>query len=285
MNLDTTPSTTLRYRRNNKKVLSPRSLRLQKRREREEEIGNVSTDLAGTSTTTISLSNNQSFEQTINHLNNSTGTDGSVTEITDDESISKTVSTVNSAQDKENKMDKMLRRTKLAFFMLFLFCVIVSLGHIWVVITVWILQALAFNELTNLRYKDAKEIALPYFRTFHWCLFVSATMFSKGRAVLQFCINTPFVFQYGFKGRLEIYRWMLDNWDYITFNMYAGLFVIFVLSLKKGYYKYQFGQLTWTVFSLAITMVQANGISENIMEGFFWFIFPAMLIACNDTMA
>ena len=82
-----------------------------------------------------------------------------------------------------------------------------------------------------------------------------------------------------------MYGWMLENWDFITFNMYAGLFVIFVLSLKKGYYKYQFGQLTWTVFSLAITMVQANGISENIMEGYFWFIFPAMLIACNDTMA
>ena len=157
---------------------------------------------------------------------------------------------------KVKKYEKMLRRTKLAFFMLLLFCIIVSLGHVWVVVTVWVLQALAFRELTNVRYKDAKEQNLPWFRTFHWCLFVSATLFNKGRALLVFCKNTPYVFEYGWQWRLERYGWALENWDYITFNLYSCLFITFVLSLKKGYYKYQFSQLTWTVFSLAITMVR-----------------------------
>jgi phosphatidate cytidylyltransferase len=138
---------------------------------------------------------------------------------------------------------------------------------------------------THTHTQDAKEQSLPWFRTFHWCLFLSATLFTKGRAVLEFCVNTPHVFEYGHEERLQAYEWSLQNWNYITFNMYAGLFMIFVLSLKKGYYKYQFGQLTWTVFSLAITQIQGSGISENIMEGYFWFIFPVMLIACNDTMA
>lgn len=218
------------------------------------------------------------------------GTDGTVSEDLSWASSATNDGKNESDRDPRNeratrKYEKMVRRTKLAFLMLFLFCIIVSLGHIWVVITVWVIQACAFRELTNLRYKDAKEKMLPWFRTFHWSLFISATLFSKGRALLLFCKNTPYVFSYGWDERVRFYGWALDNWDFITFNLYAALFVVFVLSLKRGYYKYQFSQLTWTVFSLVITMVQANGISENILEGYFWFIMPVMLIACNDTMA
>ncbi len=257
MKLETTSSNTLRYRRNRNKASSPRSSS-KKRNDHVSEDGDLSTDLAGT--------------------------DGSETERTDNEATTTTTKTTTTNEVGGSKFEKMIRRTKLAFFMLFLFCVIVSLGHIYVVGVVWILQALAFRELTNLRYIDAKEQKLPWFRTFHWCLFISATLFTKGRSVLEFCVNTPYVFEYKHKERYQMYRMALDGWSLITFNIYAGLFVIFVLSLKKGYYKYQFSQLTWSVFSLGITMIQANGLSENILEGYIWFILPAMLIACNDTM-
>jgi hypothetical protein len=124
MSLDTSSSTTLRYRRNKNRPPSPRSLG---RKNSRDNCGNVSTDLAGT--------------------------DGSVTDtLTEDEVVDNDRKNTPQVQNKA-KFEKMIRRTKLAFFMLFLFCLIVSLGHIWVVMTVWVLQALAFRELTNLRYK------------------------------------------------------------------------------------------------------------------------------------
>eukprot|EP00939_MAST-03C_sp_MAST-3C-sp1_P001632 g1632.t1 len=265
---DSELGTTVRYRKGLRKTSSPRnkgrsSTSSKKKTFFEDDKGSdqeTLTDIAGT---------------------DGSGTENGMRSATSTDDVTKLVEEARAVR----KYDKMIRRTKLAFFMLFVFCLIVSLGHIWVVMVVWILQALAFRELTNIRYKNAKEQSLPWFRTFHWCLFVSATLFANGRALLMFCTNTPYVFKWGWDWRLERYEWALENWEYLTFMLYAVLFVSFVLSLKKGYYKYQIGQLTWTVFSLAITMVQANGLAENILEGYFWFIFPAMLIACNDTMA
>jgi len=37
---------------------------------------------------------------------------------------------------------------------------------------------------------------------------------------------------------------------------YSLMLMLFVLSLKKGYYKYQMGQLAWTIAIIVVTVVQ-----------------------------
>lgn len=70
-----------------------------------------------------------------------------------------------------------------------------------------------------------------------------------------------------------------------SFSLYCIAFMVTVLGLKKGYYKYQMGQLTWTIVVVALVVFQMKSIIGNILNGIFWFLFPASLIVCNDTAA
>ena len=102
-------------------------------------------------------------------------------------------------------------------------------------------------------------------------------------------------------------------------GLYSALLVLTVLSLTKGYYKYQMGQLAWTVTICVLIIAQVNSFIENIFNGLFWsarhshpppppppppprpwlclcstgvtpsgwrrFLFPVALVICNDSMA
>lgn len=60
---------------------------------------------------------------------------------------------------------------------------------------------------------------------------------------------------------------------------------MFVLSLKRGMYLYQFGQYAWTHMILLIIFVPSSFFVSNIFEGLIWFLLPSALIITNDIMA
>jgi CDP-diglyceride synthetase len=60
---------------------------------------------------------------------------------------------------------------------------------------------------------------------------------------------------------------------------------MFVLSLKKGMYLYQFGQYAWTHMILLTIFVPSSFFVSNIFEGLIWFLLPSALIITNDIMA
>jgi len=59
----------------------------------------------------------------------------------------------------------------------------------------------------------------------------------------------------------------------------------FVMSLKKGYLKQQFGLFCWVHMSLLLIVVSSHFIMNNILEGLIWFWVPASLVICNDVFA
>jgi len=59
----------------------------------------------------------------------------------------------------------------------------------------------------------------------------------------------------------------------------------FVMSLKKGYLKQQFGLFCWVHMSLLLIVVSSHFIVNNILEGLIWFWVPASLVICNDVFA
>lgn len=85
--------------------------------------------------------------------------------------------------------------------------------------------------------------------------------------------------------------------------MYTLGFVGFVLSLKRGYLKQQFGLFCWVHMTLmlivvsrsvescfrpgygALTYMVSHFIVNNILEGMIWFFVPASLVICNDVFA
>lgn len=61
----------------------------------------------------------------------------------------------------------------------------------------------------------------------------------------------------------------------ISFMGYSMAIVIFVMNLKKGYYKHQFAQFGITHVSLFLVVIQAHFINSNILEGLLWYFITA----------
>lgn len=70
-----------------------------------------------------------------------------------------------------------------------------------------------------------------------------------------------------------------------SFSLYIAAFLGFIVSFRNGLYKYQLGQIAWTVMMLLNVVVQSHFILLNIFRGLIWFIIPTTLIICNDVMA
>lgn len=46
--------------------------------------------------------------------------------------------------------------------------------------------------------------------------------------------------------------------------------IFFVLTLQKGHYKFQFGQLAFTHMALLLVVFQSHFIIRNIFDGLIW---------------
>jgi phosphatidate cytidylyltransferase len=62
-------------------------------------------------------------------------------------------------------------------------------------------------------------------------------------------------------------------------------FLLFVMSLKKGFYRYQFRQFAWTHIGCLLIVGQSSVIGLNIYEGLVWFIVPCLMVISNDIFA
>merc|ERR1719440_244345 len=85
--------------------------------------------------------------------------------------------------------------------------------------------------------------------------------------------------------RSQLLQLLLRYVEIIALGLYSAMLMTVVLTLKKGYYKYQMGQLAWTVAIIVITVVQVHSFTANVLNGLFWFLFPVSLVICNDSMA
>ena len=60
---------------------------------------------------------------------------------------------------------------------------------------------------------------------------------------------------------------------------------MFVLSLRKKMYLYQFGQFAWTHTIIMVVIVPSSFIVANLFEGILWWVLPASLVVANDICA
>ncbi|KAF1327981.1 Phosphatidate cytidylyltransferase, partial [Globisporangium splendens] len=167
---------------------------------------------------------------------------------------------------------KFMTRVVVGFAMIGAFGMILYGGHLYAWLMVVILQILLFRELVNVRYRAAAEKNIPWFRSVQWGWFSVALFFNYGDSFGAFIENRkirfvpPIVVHY-----LRYHTW-------ISFTMYAVLFVMSVLSLKKGQY-------TWTIVTLGLIVFQMKYVLNNIFNGLFWFVLPVSLVVCNDCFA
>jgi len=154
---------------------------------------------------------------------------------------------------------------------------ILYLGSFAVIAMVMVMQIIAFKEVVAIRYRDAKEKALPGFRSLNWYFFVVAVFFMYGNEFLaRLPPGSPLA---------GVAAVVVPRHTFVCFVLYMIGFVAFVLFLKKPLYKYQLGQFAWTHMALLSVVASSSLIIKNIQEGLIWFILPAMLIFMNDTAA
>ncbi|KJE90370.1 hypothetical protein CAOG_08539 [Capsaspora owczarzaki ATCC 30864] len=163
------------------------------------------------------------------------------------------------------------------WIMIFAFCGIVQLGHFALTVLVMIIQILSFKEIVAINYVPYKEKKLPWFRVLNWFFLFATNYYLYG--------GTLFKQYYEVVDASPILHSMARHHELISFSLYMLGFVSFVATLKKGHYKFQFGQFGFTHIILVLIVTQSNLVMLNIFEGLVWLILPASLVVCNDVMA
>ena len=205
--------------------------------------------------------------------------EGSDTDAGDDHLDEHSTAPATKAHSKgEGKLQKVLKRLFFGSLLLVTLCVIVASGHLATLALVQLVQIMMFRELVNVRYSARKFADVPLFRTMQWGWFFTCMLYSYGHAVntnakLYSLIASPTIAR------------LLSYVEIVCMGLYSVLLVTTVLTLTKGYYRYQMGQLAWTMAICVFTVAQVTSFMANIFNGLFWFLFPVALVICNDSMA
>merc|ERR1740123_2705021 len=175
--------------------------------------------------------------------------------------------------------------------MMVTFAGVIYMGHVYICILVFALQSLIFSELVGVRKKQAAERKLPLFRSIQWAWFLVASFFTWSDGAYAFLREHPMRFRRAWASGLQ--RIILEKSTMISFCLYSALVMVSVLSLRKGLYRYQFTQYSWTLMTCCIVVFQMRAAFQMIYAGLFWFVLPCSLVICgslssasgNDIMA
>jgi len=178
------------------------------------------------------------------------------------------------------KLRKMTVRAVMGTTMMVTFAGVIYLGHVYICMLVFLLQSAIFSELVGVRKKQAAERKLPLFRSIQWAWFLVAAFFTWSANVCEFLLRSP-----GASAWSTISRFMLEKNMMVSFVLYTALLIVSVLSLRKGMFKYQITQYTWTIVTICIVVFQTQAVFQIVYAGLFWFVLPSSLVICNDIMA
>ncbi|KAF6762990.1 phosphatidate cytidylyltransferase [Ephemerocybe angulata] len=208
-----------------------------------------------------------------------------------EEKTTATVSSVGSSaptsEEEVKKRQNVLERVVWTFIMIFGFIGLLLLGHPYMILLVMLCQTLVYREVTalfSLKSTDTKDNSKPdlkgkdpWSKTLNWYFFAVTNYFLYGESIIYYFKHVIFS-----DAQLLPFA---TNHRMISFCLYIIGFMGFVMSLKKGYLKQQFGLFCWVHMSLLIIVFSSHFIVNNILEGLIWFWVPASLVICNDCFA
>lgn len=170
----------------------------------------------------------------------------------------------------------------------YIFCAgLLLLGHAYMILLVMLCQTLVYREVTALfslkaatpESRDAEDVKGKdaWSKTLNWYFFAVTNYFLYGESIIYYFKHVVFA-----DAQLLPFA---TNHRIISFTLYTIGFMGFVMSLKKGYLKQQFGLFCWVHMSLLLIVASSHFIVNNILEGLIWFWVPASLVICNDCFA
>ncbi|KAJ3557870.1 hypothetical protein NM688_g1235 [Phlebia brevispora] len=187
------------------------------------------------------------------------------------------------AKEKAKKRQSFLTRTLWTFIMIGGFITLLLMGHAYMIVLVFVCQTLVYREVTalfSLKPKSADEQASgrdPWSKTLNWYFFAVANYYLYGESIIHYFKHVVF-------SDAQLTGFAMSH-RFISFSLYTLGFMGFVMSLKRGYLKQQFGLFCWVHMTLMLIVVSSHFIVNNILEGMIWFWVPASLVICNDVFA
>lgn len=82
-----------------------------------------------------------------------------------------------------------------------------------------------------------------------------------------------------------VYDIVIHRHNWHSFVLYVVGFMGVVFSFRKQTVKYQIGQITWTLMTILLVVIQPHFVTRNIYQGLIWLMLPHSMIICNDIMA
>ncbi|KZP34663.1 phosphatidate cytidylyltransferase [Athelia psychrophila] len=191
--------------------------------------------------------------------------------------------------ERTKKKQNFVTRTFAGLIMIGGFVGLLLMGHVYMIMLVMLCQTLVYREVTALfslrnAVSESGEVAEipqgkkdPWSKTLNWYFFVATNYFLYGESIIYYFKHVVFAD--------ANFLPFATNHRIISFTLYTIGFVGFVMSLKKGYLKQQFGLFCWVHMSLLLIVLSSHFIMNNILEGLIWFWVPASLVICNDVFA
>ncbi|EAR87408.3 phosphatidate cytidylyltransferase (macronuclear) [Tetrahymena thermophila SB210] len=168
-------------------------------------------------------------------------------------------------------------RTIYTLIMLFCFILIVSAGAFYCALLITTITAGIFREIINLKRKTQREYKIPFFNMINWYFFFVGVFYFYGAFYTSKISEETSIPDY--------VRSILNYHKFASFSLWIIGFLVFVLSLTQGFYRYQFRLFGWTHLTILIVVAQTSVIVSNLYQGLVWFILPALLVISNDIFA
>jgi phosphatidate cytidylyltransferase len=173
-------------------------------------------------------------------------------------------------------LNKILIRSATATALACLYMSIVNAGHFYCILAVALTQTQLYREIVNVRYVEARERAMPWFRSLQWSWFIGAMILVYGETLHRFC---------GDHKTLNRFLPYTENFSHIVYILYWIVFVASVLTLKPGLIRFQLSQHMWSIVTVCLVVFQCKYFPSNTLNGIFWFFFPMACVIMNDVSA
>ena len=162
---------------------------------------------------------------------------------------------------KNNKWADLILRTKWTFFMLIGFSAFIFLGNFYCAVLVLLVIMAIYKELLDLsRYKDRNNEVKNYYLV-SWYFFFLCIYYFYIKLLMDKLI---------YLNKFKSLNFILKYHNLVCFMLYMIGFFLFINSLTKGYYKYQFRTFAWIHIILFIFGISSSLITANIFNGLIW---------------
>lgn len=167
-----------------------------------------------------------------------------------------------------------INRVVYSLLMMYCFLSFIPVGLTAGIFVAFTVLVIMFWEVSRIDRNERKERQLPWGRPLKIYFFFASTVICIAMSLEQPLRKT-------FPNINLIYPML----PFVGFCLAVLGFIMFVINLKHGYYRYQITRFIWTVMPLIVMEVQFYFELSNMKSGMIWFLLPVFCVVINDSWA